>query len=155
ERAPRHARPPPSTPGSAGSGRTGPRPGPSGSRRTRRGPTRGRARSGGTRRALSEWRPPLRPGARAGPRRSFGELENEARDRRRHEGDEGSGQQRAEAQPRQVGLAGGREAADPSDLDADRGEVGKAAEGEGRDELALLRQTADDVLHHREGEELV
>src|SRR5664280_3830973 len=55
----------------------------------------------------------------------------------------------------EIGLARGREAANAADLDADRREVREAAKGEGRDDLALLREAAGDVLEHREGEELV
>ena len=69
--------------------------------------------------------------------------------------DERAREQRPESQAREIRLARGGEAADPADLDPDRGEVREAAQGERRDQLALLRELPDHVLHHREGEELV
>src|SRR5262245_29165177 len=75
--------------------------------------------------------PPPRPGSPARACHSSGgdprELEDEPGDRRRHEGNERAGEERAKPEPGEVRLARGREPADPADLDSDGREIREAA----------------------------
>jgi hypothetical protein len=101
-------------------------------RERRRVPTRARARPAASSSPCAGPRRRPRPGGRSAPRRSLArnprQLPDQSRDRRGHEADERPGEQRPEPQPREVGLARRREAADAADLDADRGKVREPAE---------------------------
>src|SRR5436189_3193284 len=65
-------------------------------------------------------------------------VHQDARDGGGHEGGERAGQQGPESEPRDVALARGGQAADPTDLDSDRRKIGKPAQREGCDEPSLL-----------------
>ena len=78
-------------------------------------------------------RGPQRPCGLRCNRLRFVRSQQHSRDAGRHEVRHGPGRHRAQAEPRQVALAGGRQRADAADLNRDRAEIGEAAQRVGGD----------------------